>query len=264
MIRSYLFVPGERPDRFQKAWDAGADAVIIDLEDGVAPTNKPRARTSIVEWLSSDRPVYVRVNGPESEWFADDLAALTNRPGLRGLVLPKVESVEQIHRVSASFPKGIEVLPMLETAKGIFQAAEIAETPGVQRLGFGALDLQADTGIEGDGEELLYARSRVVLASRAAGILPPVDSVTVALDDMQELTGSVRRARRLGFRAKFCIHPKQIPAVHDGFAPTAAEVAWAKDILAAASIDQGAIRHLGQMVERPIIERAKQILEQTR
>jgi citrate lyase subunit beta/citryl-CoA lyase len=263
--RSYLFVPGERPDRFQKAWDAGADAVILDLEDGVAPANKNNARISIIEWLSAKQPVYVRLNGPESEWFADDLSAFANRPGLRGIVLPKVESSDQINRVAAVFPKGIDLLPMVETAKGVSKAAELAESPSVVRLGFGALDLQADVGIDGDGEELLYARSRVVMASRVAEILPPVDSVTTALDDTQLLKDNVRRARRLGFGAKFCIHPNQIAAVHEGFAPTAAEVAWAKDILAAvASSDQGAIRYKGQMVERPIVDRAKRILEETK
>ena len=265
MIRSYLFVPGERPERFQKAWDAGADAVIIDLEDGVTPANKVQARKFVIEWLSANQPVYVRLNGPESEWFADDLTALANRSGLRGVVLPKAESVDQVNRVAAFFPKGVDVLPMVETAKGVSKAAELAHTPGVERLGFGALDLQADVGIEGDGEELLYARSRVVMASRVAGILSPVDSVTTALDDIELLKDNVQRARRLGFGAKFCIHPKQIPTVHEGFAPTSVEIAWAKEILAAvAAADKGAIRHRGQMVERPIVDRARRILEQSR
>ena len=112
---------------------------------------------------------------------------------------------------------------------------------------------------------MLYARSRVVMASRVAGILSPVDSVTTALDDIELLKDNVQRARRLGFGAKFCIHPKQIPTVHEGFAPTSAEITWAKEILAAvAAADKGAIRHRGQMVERPIIDRAKRILEQSR
>lgn len=261
--RSFLFAPGERPERFQKAWDAGADAVVLDLEDGVASANKARARSEIAAWLSAERPVYVRLNGPETEWFQDDLQAVAHCAGVRGIVLPKAETVAQLARLAASLPSAIGVIPLLETAVGLWRAAELAQAPRVERLGFGALDFQLDTGIQGDNEELLYARSRLVLASRVAGVLPPIDGVTAALDDAEKLDADVERARRLGFGAKFCIHPKQIAAVNNGFAPTPVEIAWAQDILAAAaSSEQGAIRHQGQMVERPVVDRARRILQQ--
>lgn len=261
--RSFLFALGERPERFQKAWDAGADAVILDLEDGVASANKARARSEIAAWLSAERPVYVRLNGPETEWFQDDLRAVAHCPGVRGIVLPKAETADQLAQLAACLSSAIGLIPLVETALGIWHAADLAQAPRVERLGFGALDFQLDTGIQGDDEELLYARSRLVLASRVADIPPPIDGVTAALDDTERLMADVDRARRLGFGAKFCIHPKQITVVNAGFSPSAAEVAWAQDVLtAAASAEQGAIRHQGQMLERPIIDRAKRILQQ--
>lgn len=260
--RSYLFAPGERPERFQKAYDAGADAVILDLEDGVALANKTQARAEVVAWLSSERPVYVRINGPETDWFEDDLKALARRPGVRGIVLPKVESAEQLARVTGRMPDHVTLLPIVETAQGLWRAIDIARAPRVERLAFGSYDFQFDTGIQGNEEELLYACSHLVIVSRVAGILPPVDGVTISLDDVEKLKTDVDRARRLGFSAKLCIHPKQVAAVNAGFAPSAAETAWAKEILAAvAAAGKGAIRFQGQMIDRPIIERAKRILE---
>jgi len=142
------------------------------------------------------------------------------------------------------------------------RVADIARAPRVERLAFGSYDFQFDTGIQGDGEELLYACSRLVIVSRVAGILPPVDSVTTDLDDPKKLTADVDRARRLGFGAKLCIHPNQIAAVNAGFVPSNAEKAWAKEVLAAvAAAGKGAIRFQGRMIDRPIIERAKRILE---
>ena len=138
----------------------------------------------------------------------------------------------------------------------------MAEAPGVERLAFGSIDLQLDAGITGEGEELLYARSRTVLASRVAGILPPLDGVTVALDDPEQLETDVDRARRLGFGGKMCIHPKQVEAVNRGFRPSQDEVAWAERVLRAAeTTSSGAIKVDGELIDRPVIERAKAVLE---
>jgi citrate lyase subunit beta/citryl-CoA lyase len=261
--RSYLFAPGERPERFQKAYDSGADAVILDLEDGVASDNKVQARSEVIAWLSPERPVYVRVNGPETQWFEDDLKAVGRRPGVRGIVLPKAESAEQVARVAAQTPGNVYMIPFVETAQGFWHAMDIARSPRVERLAFGSYDFQFDTGIQGDGEELLYAGSHLVIVSRVAGILPPVDGVTIEMDDPKKLKTDVDRARRLGFGAKLCIHPKQIDVVNAGFAPSKTEKAWAKEVLAAvAAAGTGAIRFKGRMIDRPIIERAKRILEQ--
>jgi citrate lyase subunit beta / citryl-CoA lyase len=258
--RSLLFVPGDRPDRFEKAWNAGADAVILDLEDAVTAGKKAEAREAIAAWLSPERPVYVRINDPATEWYEGDLEAAV-RPGLAGLVVPKAEDPEQLAQLASRVGK-MRLIATVETALGVWNARVVAEAPGVERLAFGSIDLQLDAGITGEGEELLYARSRTVLASRVAGILPPLDGVTVALDDPEQLETDVDRARRLGFGGKMCIHPKQVEAVNRGFRPSQDEVAWAERVLRAAeSTSSGAIKVDGELIDRPVIERAKAVLE---
>jgi citrate lyase subunit beta/citryl-CoA lyase len=258
--RSYLFVPGDRPDRFEKAPSSGADAVLLDLEDAVPGENKPEAREAVAAWLSPERPAYVRVNGTGTAWFEADIGAVV-RPGLVGVVLPKAERPEEVAEVVARVPEGVRLLPLLETALGVWNSRALAETPGVERLAFGSIDFQLDAGIEGEDEELLYARSRLVLASRVAGILPPLDGVTAALDDPDRLAADVARARRLGFGGKLCIHPRQIEAVNLGFLPTDAEIAWARRVIGAAEAARaGAIRLEGEMIDRPVAERARAIL----
>ena len=259
--RSFLFVPGNRPERFPKACASGADVVIVDLEDAVPDGQKSFARESVAFWLSADRPVYVRVNGTTTAWFEEDVAAI-RRPGLAGVVLPKAEGRGPLAALAALLPDPVRILPIVETAAGVWNVLEIASSPKVERLAFGALDFQLDTGIAGEGEELLYARSRIVLASRVAGILPPLDGVTTGLDAPDALASDIRRARRLGFGGKLCIHPKQVAAINEGFLPTEREIAWAKGVLAAASSSgEGASRRDGQMIDRPVIEQAKRILE---
>lgn len=259
--RSYLFVPGNRPERFAKACGAGADVVIIDLEDAVPAGEKSQARATVASWLSPDHPVHVRVNGAETEWFEDDLAAVL-RPGLAGVVLPKAEGQGQLAMLAGRLPAQVRIIPILETALGVWNALEVASAPNVERLAFGSVDFQLDTNISGEGDELLYARSRLVLASRVAGILPPVDGVTTAIDDPDILATDVLRARRLGFGGKLCIHPKQVRAVNEGFLPAQHEIAWAKGVVEAAGLaGNGAIKLDGKMIDRPVIEQARRILE---
>jgi citrate lyase subunit beta/citryl-CoA lyase len=259
--RSLLFVPGIRPDRFDKAWESGADGVILDLEDAVAPERKAAARESVKSWLSADRPAFVRINGTAAAEFRDDVAAVA-RPGLAGVLLPKAERADEIAMLSSLLPGSARIIPIVESALGVWNVLALASAPRVHRLAFGSLDFRLDAGIGGDELELLYARSRIVLASRAAGILPPVDGVTTAMEDDARLSSDVDRARRLGFGGKLCIHPRQIPAVNRGFAPSEAEVAWARKVLdTAGASGEGAFRVDGEMVDRPVIERAKAILE---
>jgi len=260
--RTYLFVPGNRPDRFEKAWQSGAHAIILDLEDAVQGTQKDQARETVVSWLSPERPVYVRINGTGTPWFERDLEAVC-LPGVLGVILPKAEFPEQVVQVAACLAGEARVLPLLETALGIWNARALAQAPRVERLAFGSVDFQLDTGITGEQEELLYARSRLVLASRIAGLLPPVDGVTMALDDMTRLRDDVARARRLGFGGKLCIHPRQVEIINRGFAPTEAEQAWARRVLEAAkATGAGALRLDGELIDRPVIERARSILAQ--
>lgn len=259
--RSYLFVPGDRPERFPKAWSSGADAVILDLEDGVSADRKSFAREAVSAWLSAEHPVYVRVNGSRTEWFATDLAVVA-RPGVRGVMLPKAETPDQVEAVARALPGSMGVIPLLETVAGIIDVRVLAGAPRVERLAFGSVDFQLDAGIQGDGDELLYARSRMVLASRQAGIVPPLDGVTTDLDNPERLTADVDRARRLGFGGKLCVHPRQVVAVNRGFLPADREIAWSRRVIEAVrKTGTGAIRLDGELVDRPVIQRAESILE---
>jgi citrate lyase subunit beta / citryl-CoA lyase len=263
ILRSYLFVPGNRPDRFGKAFAAGADAVIFDLEDAVAPSDKPAARTHVARALAVDRPAIIRVNGFGTEWFAEDVA-LCARPGVAAVMIPKVEQVEHLEAVRQRVDGGTAVLPLVETAAAIWNVESLARALGVQRLVFGALDLTLDLGVSGDDESLLYCRSRIVLASRVAGIQPPIDAPTTTFVDPVVVRADADRARRLGFAGKLCIHPAQIAPVHDAFAPSDAELAWARRVLVASAQSGGAATSLdGQMVDTPVVVRARAILSCT-
>lgn len=260
--RSYLFVPGDRPERFDKAVAAGADVTVLDLEDAVLPDAKARARTAIRGWLSAGGRAAVRVNGLGTEWHEDDTAVLAT-PGITHVLLPKAEEAAALAAFAARLPAPLPIVPLIETALGLWNARALAAVAGVRQLAFGSVDFQLDTGIEDDDRGLLHARSQLVIASAAAGIAPPVDGVTVALDDAARLAADVRAARGLGFGGKLCIHPRQVAAVHAGFAPDAAQLARASAIVAAAEhAGNGAVRLNGQLIDRPVVERARRMLAQ--
>lgn len=261
--RTLLFVPGTRPERFAKAVASGADGIIIDLEDAVNPDDKDRARALAVDGLATT-PAVVRVNGVDTPWYDADVAALGGVRGLRGVVLPKAESAEMVAGLAAALPAGVVILPLVESALGIRDASRIAEAPGVTRLMFGNLDFALDAGItvrSDDEDELLYARSALVVASRAAGLPGPLDGPVPDIDDDDLCVRRSVRALSLGFSGKLCIHPRQIPLVHRAFAPTDDEVAWAERVLeAAAHADEGAVKVDGKMIDRPVIVRAESVL----
>jgi citrate lyase subunit beta/citryl-CoA lyase len=259
IARSYLFVPGDRPDRFDKAMAAGADAVIVDLEDAVAPAKKTEARAAIGKWLSAEKNILLRINADTTEWYREDLQ-LARAAGIAGILLSKAQSIDaELQAICAE--TGQFLLPQVETAQGFENAYALASTPGVQRLLFGTLDFQMDLGIEGEGDELAYFRSELVLVSRLAGIQSPVDGPSTALDDPVQVTADTHRARRLGFGGKLCIHPKQVAHVNAAFAPTTAELEWARRVVAAAAESKGAAVALdGRMVDQPVILKAEQIV----
>lgn len=260
ITRSYLFVPGSRADRISKAWAAGPHAVIVDLEDAVAPADKGAARTAVAQALSAERPVFLRVNGPGTPWHDDDLA-LCKLPGVAGILLPKTEEADHVRHAASRLGAQSLVLPIIETAAGFANAGAVAKAARVQRLAFGTIDFQLDLGIEGEEDELLFFRSKLVLESRLAGIQAPVDGVTVALDDPENLRRETLRSKRLGFGAKLCIHPKQVAVVNECFTPTAEEIAWAKRIVEAANKAGGAAVAVdGKMVDKPVILKAQEIL----
>lgn len=258
--RSYLFVPGNRPERFPKALAAGADAVIVDLEDAVPAGEKDLARTALAGWLSPAHPVLVRINAMDAPAFRDDLE-LCRQPGVAGIILPKAERLDDPTLRGLLGPTR-PLLPLIETARGLWNAHAIASTPNVRRLLFGSIDFQVDLNVRGDdGDQLLFFRSQLVLVSRVAGIEPPVDGVTTAIDDADLIRADTLRARRLGFGGKLCIHPRQLAPVHAGFAPDAAECAWAGRVLAAAVRSDGAAVAVdGKMVDRPVVQQAEEIV----
>ncbi|NEK56869.1 CoA ester lyase [Geodermatophilus sabuli] len=255
--RSFLFVPGNRPDRFGKAVASGADVVILDLEDAVDPDAKAAARRGVRAHLHHGPPVVVRINGLDSPWSRDDVDAIGGLPGLLGVMVPKAEDPEQVRRVAAATAR--PVVPLVETAVGIERLADLVTAPGIPRLAFGSVDLALDLGAQESWEALIYARSRLVVVSRSVGLAAPVDGVTVELRDDGVLTAATRRARALGFGAKLCIHPRQVPVVHAAFAPDGDELEWAREVLRA-DVAGGAVAVRGQMVDRPVLERARRIV----
>jgi citrate lyase subunit beta / citryl-CoA lyase len=263
--RSYLFVPGNRPERFEKAYAAGADAVILDLEDAVQPDQKAIARATVLEAVSANsasRTAWVRINGSDTSWFPGDVAALAGQAGVAGIVLPKAETRAQIVAVLENARPALKILPIVETARGIANLAEICGAPRVLRIVFGTLDFQVDLGIDGDGEELHLFRSQIVLASRLAGLAAPVDGVSTAIADTDAIEADARRGRRFGFGGKLCIHPQQIDAVHRAYAWSDAEVEWARRVLGAVEASHGAAVAVdGKMVDMPVILKARRVLE---
>lgn len=246
-------------ERFDKAFSSGAEAVIVDLEASVSEEQKQAARETVASWLSVEHPAYVRVNGTPTDWFESDLEAI-DKPGLLGVMLPKAESLEQVNRVADKLPSDAEVIALVETALGVWEARSLAEAPQVRRLAFGSVDFQLDTGIDGE-DELGYARSRLVLASRVAGIPPPLDGVTTAIEDDELLASNVARAVRQGFGGKLCVHPRQVDTINRGFMPTKEKIAWAESVLdALQTAEAGAFRIGGELIDQPVIERARRIL----
>ena len=263
--RSYLFVPADRPERITKALASGADAVIVDLEDAVAPATKFGARAALAQWLAnaapaSTVPLLVRINASGTEWFDDDLALCGSSAAIGGVMLPKAERVAELDAVRDAAP-GRALIPLIETAEGFDNMRALAGAVGVQRLAFGSIDFQLDLGISGDGAELLLFRSQLVLASRLASLTAPIDGVTTALDDDAPVARDAQAARRLGFGAKLCIHPRQVAAVNAGFTPSAAEREWACRVLEAVERSGGAAVAVdGKMVDKPVLLRARAVL----
>jgi citrate lyase subunit beta / citryl-CoA lyase len=253
-----LFVPCDRPERFAKAAASGADAIILDLEDAVAPAQKPQARIALCRQgaLPENTAIFVRVNARTTPWHKEDLAALAALP-LAGVMLPKTEAATDIEVVSQALPN-LSIVALIESAKGVAAVRSIARARGVARLAFGSIDFCADLGAAHTRDALLFARAELVLASRLGGIAAPLDGVTAAIDDAALIEDDARYAQSLGFGGKLCIHPKQIAPARRGFAPSAEDIVWAKRILASA--EDGAAAVDGAMVDAPVRARAQQIL----
>lgn len=264
---SYLYVPGDRPERLEKALRRGAGAIIADLEDAVIDRNKDTALANVMNWL--DRlplehiPVWVRVNSGDRR--EHELRSLGGQSGITGFLLPKVDAAGEVYK-AYSLLQGVghnpRLAPMIESATALVNVHDIADAPGVYQLHMGEMDLAADMGLTPgpDEIELLYARSQLVVASKHAGLVPPVAPVSAEIIGLERYRFSTESLRRMGFVGRDCIHPTQVRIATEVFAPTEDEVAWAKEILAKSTHSYGAYRDSsGNMVDEAVLRRARDI-----
>jgi citrate lyase subunit beta/citryl-CoA lyase len=259
--RSLLFVPANKPDLAAKATRSGPDVVTLDLEDAVPPAGKAEARVALQEAaaaLVGQVAVCVRVNPPGTEWFADDVAALPD--GLEAVVVPKLESVEQLDAVATALGER-NVLAGIETVRGVLDARALLRPP-VTACYFGAEDYIADLGgvRTDENREVEVPRALLAMAARLGGV-PALDMVTTDFRDDDRFVAEARAARALGYAGKLCIHPAQVALANEAFRPSAQELEWARgllDVFAAAGGE--AVAYEGQMVDEPVAARARAIL----
>lgn len=279
VIRSFMFTPANHPRRVEKVFQIGADAVILDLEDAVAVAEKVGARDDVVAAFSGsqrDCLHYVRINSVETEFWRDDIQA-TVGSWLDGIVVPKVESAVALLEVERAIAEAedkagleagcLDILPIIETAKGVEAAAEIATAGSrIRRFAFGGGDYTLDLDYEWSADEdvLAYARARLSHASRLGGLLPPIDTVVLQINDDARFTASAQRGRKFGFGGKLCIHPSQVPLTNAIFSPSAEEIAHATAVVAAFEAAEASgsasIQLDGYFIDYPIVYKSQRIL----
>ncbi|MFD9664481.1 HpcH/HpaI aldolase/citrate lyase family protein [Rhodococcus sp. NPDC059968] len=259
MDRSYLFAPGHNRKLLGKVFDAGADAVILDLEDAVPLTDKATARANVASAVTT-HTAWVRINAPGTELAEADLDAVA--ASAHGIRIPKVETLDDIRWVADRAP-GKPLICAIETAKGVANAYAIADHPAVTHIALGGIDLQKDLGTGGGDIPMQYVRSHLVVAARAAGIAPPIDSVYPHIEDTDGLLRQATHSRALGLFGKSAIHPAQLPAIHTTFSPQQNEIDWAREVVDAFENAGGAAVRLpgGEFVDLPVAERARRILD---
>ncbi|MCY3618480.1 MAG: CoA ester lyase [Acidimicrobiaceae bacterium] len=266
MTRTLLFVPGDRPERFDKALASGADAVICDLEDAVAEAAKPSAREAVASWVraNSGAPVWVRVNNRPDLLDTDAAmvrSLVADGVGLAGVVVPKADP-----EVCATDFGGCPVMALIESAEGVLKVYEVASVPGVVRLALGEADLAAEMGMMPgpDGLEMWPIRTRVVVASAAVGLIAPCGPVHMDLNDDEGLVATSESLRRLGFGGRAVIHPRQVAAVNAAFTPSDHEIAWAEAVVAAFEAAAAEGREVavldGQFIDAPVLRQARSVL----
>lgn len=282
-VRTALFVPGNRPDRVDKAVDTAADVVIIDLEDAVPYSQKNETRPAVREKILKyhQRPVFVRVNALNTEFFQDDLNAVLVKE-LACIMVPKVDAADQIQEINRRLlkveenkgvrPGSVAIMPLIESAlavENVFQiVTQRTEPERLFTVAFGAADFALDMGFEitKTGEELCYPRARIAVACRAAGVAPPLDTpFMIDLKDFEALEADIKQARRYGFQGKLCIHPNQIDMCNRLFSPSKAEIQYARKVIqafdAAEAGGSAAIQVEGKFIDYPVVERCRRILK---
>lgn len=281
MFRTWMFIAGNQKKHLSKVVDLPSDVLIFDLEDSVAPLEKDIARTMVRETMNSleGKKNYVRVNELQSLYFLKDIMQVVSH-NLTGIVVPKINSeadilvvdylldhLEKNHNVPLN---SVSIVPLIETAKGLHYSFEIASaSERVSALAFGAEDFMLEMNISVDEQnELLYARSKLVEVSKAANIDPPVDAVFTDLHDDEGLEYATLRAKKMGFQGKLVIHPKQLKKVNEVFAYPLEEIEEARRIVKiyenSVQNGKGAVQVDGKMVDMPVAERARKILQAAR
>lgn len=278
IYRTMLFAPANDLRKVGKALMLNADGTVLDLEDAVAISEKTNARNALKEALDLPRrgDVFIRVNSVQTEFILSDLLAAVTE-GVKGLVVAKSESAEEIRQVDWLIGKiekerglaegSMEIIPFIESANAIVNAFSIASSsPRVSRMFFGGVDYVLDIGttFSKEGSEIFYARSQLVVASRAAGIEPPIDTVYPHFKDIEGLVADAKLVRQMGFQGKLAIHPGQIDPLNEVFTPTPEEIAWAQKIVTVfddlESKGQAIFQVDGKMIEYPIANRARRII----
>ena len=254
-----LFVPGDRPERFAKAAASGTDMVVIDLEDAVAKDAKAAARMAAVEYLAAPGVAVVRVNAPSSPEFADDLAALA-RVQPAAIMIPKFETVAQAAAVRNACGEETTLIALIETPGAFENLAPLLREARVLQAAVGTIDLAAELDCEPDSAIIDHTRCQAVMASRIAGLAGPLDGVTTNVADPGAAAADAKQSRRLGFHGKLCIHPRQVDPVRAAFRPQAEEIEWARSVVA--RVREGVASLAGEMIDAPVIRRARRILDQ--
>lgn len=268
LARSHLYVPGDRADLLAKAFTRGADALIVDLEDAVAPAAKRAARDTVTEWLEGlgtpPVPVWVRINAGNER--AADVEAVAALASLTGLCVAKTDARSELVELDRELTlrkSAARLAPLIESARGVLAAPEIAAAPRVALLHLGEIDVAADAALSPgpDAPELLFARSQVVFASRAARIQAPVAPVSAELGDPARYRATTAALKRLGFFGRACIHPGQVTIANELFTPTEAELRWAHGLLEQfTDAASGVFRDSdGNMVDEAVVRRARHI-----
>jgi len=262
--RSQLFVPGNRPDRFEKACQAGADLVCIDLEDAVGPSEKVKAREGVLEWLSKTeyKNVSLRINGVDTPEGEADIAALKNSGlTLPFIMVPKVASKSEINDLDDALPNALgPFIAIIESAEGLVNCEDIFSHSRVSIGMYGAIDYAGDVDCDLSWETHLYARSRLVMAAAASDVqlfdVPHID-----VRDLDDCEATTRKAKALGIHARAAIHPAQVARIHAALAPSDEEVAYAEKVIAADKAANGNVALLdGKFIEAPVVKKALRIL----
>lgn len=255
--RSWLLVPASKPDTFTAAIESEVDAVILDIEDAVAPKAKPAARDAVVAWLEAGNSAWVRINDATTSFWADDLAALSGLHGLAGVMLAKTESGSQVEATAARLAPGTRILALVESAVGLEAAPEIARADSTFRLAFGSGDFRRDTGMSDEPLAMAYPRSRLVVSSRAARLPGPIDGPTLTANE-SILARDSALTLSMGMTGKLCMHSEQAPTVNRELAPAPIDVTWADEVVDALGAD-GA--HVKDGSDLPRLAKALKIRE---